>query len=341
METAVIPSPNGTAPALFPDMADRRHEHIRKVRKFRKIMKFTSALGVLLTAMAVGFHALAAYALTRPIVSPLSSNPLEAIDTPYVEVQFPSTNGKTVLEGWYIPARESVSTVIFSHGYGANREESWVPIYDLAKAAHMQNYNVLMFDYGFVQPEHRFTGGVQETRELLGAVEFAKQQGAEHIYIWGFSMGAGTALQAALVSPDIDGMILDSTFLLSPDTLYHNIRAFTGLPRFPSVPLLQLLFPLVSGGARMQDIPYETIARTQYDIPIYMIHGQLDSKAPYEVAQAIANNQSSHPLSGFWLLPDGQHELLYIVNRKQYLTNTLSFLDRVSQFGRSDALAMH
>lgn len=52
--------------------------------------------------------------------------------------------------------------------------------------------------------------------------------------VWGFSMGAGTALQTGLVSEDIDAMILDSTFLLEPDTLYHNIKQNIDLPRQPS-----------------------------------------------------------------------------------------------------------
>ncbi len=32
------------------------------------------------------------------------------------------------MQGWYIPADKDVNkTIIFSHGYGANREETWVP----------------------------------------------------------------------------------------------------------------------------------------------------------------------------------------------------------------------
>src|SRR5690606_28567965 len=135
----------------------------------------------------------------------------------------PSRNGESHLEGWFIPG-SSKKTVIFSHGYGGNREELWVPFYTLAKELHKQKYNVIMFDYGYVQPDNNriVTGGVQESQELLGAVDFVKNKIGGQVYIWGFSMGAGTALQAALDSEnEITGMILDSTFLLNPDTLYH------------------------------------------------------------------------------------------------------------------------
>lgn len=306
-----------------------------KRRSFLARPRFWLALLLTLTAsvlaLTVAFHAYVAWLLARPIIAPLSSNPLEAIGVPYEEVTFPSINQTSKLDGWYLPAEGSTRTVIFSHGYGANREESWVPMYDLAKAAHMQNFNVLMFDYGFVHPEQVVTGGVQETFELLGAVDFIKQKNAKQIFIWGFSMGAGTALGAALQSEDITGMILDSAFILSPDTLYHNIRQHADLPRFPSLSLIRMFFPVMNG-VNMNQIPYEKILQNTYKIPMFMIHGMLDEKAPYEQAQIIMDNQTAQqPLSKLWLLPKGHHELIYSVNKREYLQKTLSFLEQVSR----------
>lgn len=281
-------------------------------------------------AAAVSFHAYIAWLLGRPVIAPLSSNPMEAIGVPYEEVTFPSTNLRSTLEGWYLPAENATRTVIFSHGYGANREESWVPMYDLAKAAHMQNFNVLMFDYGFVHPEQVVTGGVQETFELLGAIELAKQKGSKQIFIWGFSMGAGTALGTALQSEDITGMILDSAFILSPDTLYYNIRQHADLPRFPSVGLLRLFFPVMNG-VSMSQLPYERILDTSYPIPLFLIHGMQDEKAPYQLAEDVFANQKDQPLSKLWILPEGHHELIYSVNKREYLQKTLSFLEQASR----------
>lgn len=287
------------------------------------------SLVFVVTIIVVGFHGYIAWLLGRPTIAPLSSNPLEAIGVPYEDIRFPSANGQSVLDGWYLPSADSKSTVIFSHGYGANREELWVPLYDLAKAANMLQYNVVMFDYGFVKPEQTVTGGVQETQELLGAIQYAKQMGAEQVFVWGFSMGAGTALQAALVSKDISGMILDSTFLLTPDTLYHNIRQHVDLPRFPSLNLVRFFFPYMNG-ASLKQVPYENVIEHKYDIPIYMIHGKLDEKAPFEQALQLFDNQKEQTQSKLWLLPKGKHELIYIVNQKEYLKRTLSFLQDVS-----------
>lgn len=278
---------------------------------------------------AVGFHAYVAWLLGRPVIAPLSSNPLEAINVPYEDVSFASANQTTILGGWYLPAAESTRTVIFSHGYGANREESWVPMYDLAKAAHMQSFNVLMFDYGFVDPQRVVTGGVQETFELLGAIDLVKEKGAEQIFVWGFSMGAGTALGAALQSKDITGMILDSSFILSPDTLYYNLQQYAQLPRFPSLGLIRLFFPMMNG-VSMDQLPYERILKASYNIPLLLIHGMEDEKAPYQLAQQVYDNQKDQPLSQLWILPEGRHELIYSVKKREYLQRTLSFLETAS-----------
>lgn len=303
----------------------RRSEHTRS----HFVLAMLLSLVFVAAATAVAFHGYIAWLLGRPAIAPLSSNPLEAIGVPYEDIRFASANRQTVLDGWYLPAAGSDRTVVFSHGYGANREELWVPIYDLAKAAHMLQYNVLMFDYGFVKPEQTVTGGVQETQELLGAIQYAKSKGAAQVFVWGFSMGAGTALQAALFSQDIAGMILDSTFLLTPDSLYYNIRQHIDLPRFPSLDLIRFFFPFVNG-ASLKQVPYRNVISNKYDIPIYMIHGKLDDKAPYEQALQVYAKQSGQAQSKLWLLPKGRHELIYITNKKEYLQRTLSFLQDVS-----------
>ncbi|WP_248931084.1 alpha/beta hydrolase [Paenibacillus hamazuiensis] len=295
--------------------------------KRRWLLIVIMSLLLLMTSLILAFHAYIAWTLARPHVDPLKSNPLKAIGTPYEDVVFPSANGKTEVSGWYIPG-STHKTVIFSHGYGANREEIWVPIYALAGALNKQGYNVLMFDYGFVHPELTVTGGIQESQELLGAIDFVKQREASKIFVWGFSMGAGTALQAALQTKDIDGMILDSTFILDPETLYHNMKQYVNLPKFPSLPLVKLFFPILNG-VSLKQIPYQKVMETKYTMPIYFIHGQKDLKAPYEIVEDIYKNQVN-PESQLWLLPNGEHEWIYQPNKRTYLNRTLGFLNELA-----------
>jgi len=293
------------------------------------VMLASLALAALIAGAiaVVGLYAYIAWILARPDVAPLQSNPLDAVHLPYEDVSFPSAAGDHRLEGWYIPASEPTDrTIVFSHGYGGNREEIWVPIYELARFAHEQGFNALMFDYGYVyHPERVVTGGANESLDLIGAVRYAKSRGADEVVVWGFSMGAGTALQAALGENGIDAMILDSTFVLEPDTLYHNLKQYADLPREPSLTLLRWLYPLVNGSG-MQEVPYQTIKHAAYDIPILMIHGTLDERSPYAIVQGIASNQTKHDASDFWLVPNATHELVYRKEKEEYVRRAAEFL---------------
>ncbi|MDF9844698.1 MULTISPECIES: alpha/beta fold hydrolase [unclassified Paenibacillus] len=277
----------------------------------------------------IALHGYIAWVLSNPTVAPLYSTPMIAKGLEYEDVSFPAQDGSRTMQGWYIPSEGSTKTIVFSHGYGANREESWVPMYDLAHYAHSLNFNVVMFDYGFASQINKdiATGGKKESQQLLGAINFAKERGAREIVVWGFSMGAGTALQAGLVTKDVDAMILDSTFLLEPDTLYHNIKQNIDLPRQPSLEIMELLFPVLNGTG-LNQIPYAKVKKEDYPFPILFMHGTKDDKAPYPIAEELAANQSN-PYSDSWIIEDSHHELLFREHPREYLRRVSAFLGNV------------
>lgn len=277
----------------------------------------------------ISLHAYIAWILSNPTVAPLYSNPMIAKGLAYEDITFPAHDGSRMMQGWYIPAKGSTKTIVFSHGYGANREESWVPMYDLAHYAHRLNFNVVMFDYGFAAQVNKdiATGGKKESQQLLGAVQFAKERGAREIVVWGFSMGAGTALQAGLLTKDVNAMILDSTFLLEPDTLYHNIKQNIDLPRHPSLEIMEMLFPLLNGTG-LNQIPYAKVKSEDYPFPILFMHGTKDDKAPYPIAEKLAANQTN-PYSDSWIVEGSHHELLFREHPREYLRRVSSFLGNV------------
>lgn len=302
----------------------------RMVRLKHILLALTLSVIFFLVFCFIALHGYIAWVLSNPTIAPLYSNPKLAKDMEYESVMFASIDGKQTLEGWYIPAN-SERTIVLSHGYGANREESWIPMYDLAHYAHNMNFNVLMFDYGFASrtsKEHA-TGGKEEKQQLLGAIQLAKQRGAKEIIVWGFSMGAGTALQAGLETKDVDAMILDSMFLLEPDTLYHNIKNQIDLPRHPSLEILELLFPVLNGTS-LDQIPYTEVKKKDYPFPILFIHGTNDDKAPHPIAEKIAANQT-HPYSGSWIVEGARHELIFREYPREYLRRVSTFLGKVLQ----------
>lgn len=308
------------------DVSSPVHLSPRRISLKHVVVAFLLSILFFLLFCFISLHGYIAWVLSNPTVAPIYSNPKLAKNLDYEDVRFPAADHSRFMNGWYIPAENSTKTIVFSHGYGANREESWVPMYDLAHYAHGLNFNVLLFDYGFADHSNSevATGGKKESQQLLGAIELAKQKGAEEIVVWGFSMGAGTALQTALVSTDIDAMILDSTFLLEPDTMYHNIRQNIALPRHPSLEIIGMLLPVLNGTSLGQ-IPYQEVKTKDYPFPVFFIHGTEDVKAPYPIAEQLAANQTN-PKSGVWIVEGSHHELIFREHPKEYLRKVSSFL---------------
>lgn len=295
----------------------------------RLILQVSLGAACLFAALVIAFHGYVAWSLSHPKVAPLVSNPKLAKNLDYSAVTFLSKDSRTWVDGWWIPAAESSKTVVLSHGYGANREESWVPMYELADLLHGLEYNVLMFDYGFANHNRPTpaTGGRLESQQLLGAIQYARQQGSEELIVWGFSMGAGTALQAALHSDPIDAMILDSTFLPDDNTLYHNLSQHINVPKNPSVSLIRWFFPLMTG-TRLEQIPSAEVQQTSYDFPIFLIHGTADEKAPTYLSENVAKAQKNE-LSQLWVVPDAIHEMIFRTHPEEYIKRTTAFLEQV------------
>lgn len=323
---AGLPALPGHAPA-YPQV---QAGPARRVNRKYSMAAAAAALIMLLLLLITAAHGYIAWQLAYPYVAPLESNPWEARNLAYEDFTLPAGSDGPAVNGWYIPASgDGKRTVVFSHGYGTNREEAWVPMYDLAALVNRLHYNVILFDYGYASAADRrpATGGIEESRQLLKAVRHAKLLGADEVIVWGFSMGAGTALQAALQTNDITAMILDSTFIADPDTLATNLAAHSPVPGFPRADLVQLFFPLWAG-VRLDQIPAEQVKQTAYNIPLFIIHGTGDTKAPAAIAETIAANQH-HPLSSAWIVPNGQHELLYRVHPMEYMHRAAAFLSQV------------
>jgi len=310
-------------------------EHRKNTRFRHFLLAIVVAIFSFLAIIILVSHAIIAWNLAYPYVPSLESNPYDEKELSYEVAVYPSRSGETTVDSWYIPSTMAESrtvskqTIILSHGYGANREETWVPMYDLAELMNELDYNVIMFDYGYASKAYSApaTWGSEEKNQLLAVVDYAQQRGAEKIIVWGFSMGAGTALQAALESDQIDALILDSLFLPSPDTLYTNLQQYVDLPKYPTTTIISELLPLWTNHV-FSNTPAQSILAKHYDIPLYIIHGTDDNKADYHIAEQIAANQHNE-YSSLWVIENGQHELLFRKDPNRYMKNISEFLSNI------------
>jgi pimeloyl-ACP methyl ester carboxylesterase len=326
---SVYPPPS----AAYPSLPLTQLGSVRSLTRLKKILVILALIIVCaFIAAVIGFYGYVAWILGHPIHDKLQSNPQLSVGLPYEDVSFPSLTGKSTINGWFIPSEAaSNKTIIFSHSYGGNREEPWMPIYKIAAALHNKHFNVLMFDYAYANKANQvaFTGGLKESKDLLGAVHYVKQRGAKDVVVWGFSMGAGTTLQAGLQTKDINAMILDSTFIATPDTMFMNLKRKLDLPEYPSKWLIHYMFPLINGSGFNQ-IPYQSVLNTAYSIPIFFIHGKEDERSPYSIIEHLADKQTGNALSSIWLKPKAKHELIYDTDPKGYFKKTMDFVDKIA-----------
>jgi len=115
------------------------------------------------------------------------------------------------LRGWYIPAEDSVKTIIVCSGANGSLDAD----VHGAPWLHEAGYNVLLFNWrahGDSDGEV-VTLGFNERYDLIAAVQFAKSKGAERVGVLGFSMGGSVAIATAAVYEDINAIVADSPFV--------------------------------------------------------------------------------------------------------------------------------
>lgn len=152
--------------------------------------------------------------MVRPPRRPLWATPRDA-GLSYEDIEFPARDGLR-LSGWFLPADASPGpAIILVHGWPGNRLgeaadtimanlSGALPV-DLLRFAHSLHgagYNVLMFDlrnHGQSADGAAVTFGLQESNDLLGAIDHLKRRGdvdERRLGVVGFSMGANTLLYA-------------------------------------------------------------------------------------------------------------------------------------------------
>jgi pimeloyl-ACP methyl ester carboxylesterase len=113
------------------------------------------------------------------------------------------------LTAWYTPPKNG-AIILLAHGYGDNRPE-WIHAL-LAK----KGYGVLAWDaraHGESDGEIS-TISYLEVMDVKAGLDFASSQpDVKHIGAWGGSMGAATMIRAAAEFPQIEALVVDSSFL--------------------------------------------------------------------------------------------------------------------------------
>lgn len=285
---------------------------------------------VLILAVIAAIAAVSGYVgwtLTHPDRKELTGSPLD-VGLTYQNVAFASRGDHLQIQGWLMPAEPNLGTVIFAHGFRANRMQDPIPV--LCRILADRGYNVLMFDFrnsGLSEGELTSVGQY-EVNDLLGAVDYIKQQADlnQEIILIGYSMGAAASILAGSREPDVAAVVADSAFADLSSYLQEDQTVWTQLPPVPFNQTLPLMLPVVSGVDPDQVSPVDEIKNMQ-GRPVLLIHGTDDGFVPVHNSQRL---KDAYPEAQLLHITGADHCQSFNTNQQLYLRTLLDFLDQLA-----------
>ncbi len=180
----------------------------------------------------------------------------------FSEVKVP-VDGAT-LNALYFTVSQSRGVVLFFHGNSGSLKR-WG---EVAESFTSRGYDLFVFDYrGYGKSSGRITSEQQLHDDADRVYRYVRERyPAEHIIVYGRSLGTGIAAQLAVRHPPK---------MLILETPYFSLKDLTAT-LYPYVPGLLLKYPLRTD-----------LALPQIKSPVYLIHGTRDRIIPYHSSERL------------------------------------------------------
>ncbi|NUN70083.1 MAG: alpha/beta hydrolase [Bacteroidetes bacterium] len=247
---------------------------------------------------------------------------------PFDAFRFTAADGESQLSAWFIPAKQPVGTIIYLHGVADNKMAGLL----LAKVFHDHQLNVLLYDArAHGESGGRYcTYGYHERYDVQKAVDAVRRIGLEknivtgNIGVFGTSMGAAVALQAAAVEPRIRSIVSEASFAtLRQITVDYQKR----LMRLPWHFLRNISMKRSESIARFKHREVSPLAAVSHiHAPIFFIHGIEDRFIKYQYTQElfIAANEPKE----VWFVAGANHSDIHETGQKEYEERIVRFFIR-------------
>lgn len=244
----------------------------------------------------------------------------------YSDIRFKARGDNITIAGWFIPNSETKKAIILVHGRNASKQNAISGNFPkLASELHAAGYAVLMLDlraHGESEGK-RYTFGVYERRDVLGAVDWLIAEGFNpgKIGVLGLSLGGSAVIGAAAEEKAIGAVIVDSTFADLNPLVELQWEEESGMPMFllPGVYVMtQVMY-----GYNIQDVkPVNEIVNIP-PRPILIIHCSTDKKVDVSHAEQL---KKAVPSAELVIFEGCSHAETYRDFPDEYSTTLLSFL---------------
>ncbi|MBI3553666.1 MAG: alpha/beta fold hydrolase [Elusimicrobia bacterium] len=247
-------------------------------------------------------YAAAAVALNGGKHIPMTVRP-ETFGLSYDPVEFRSDDG-IELNGWFVPAqRPSGRTIIFCHGWGANKGE----VLKNTAFLQRQGFNLFYFDFRCCGESSgtMLSVGALEARDLDAAVSFVKsRRPGDTLAIYGVSMGSMVAFAGLTRHPELRAAVLECPFSSHNQALARYAWAKFSLPYYPFMPLV-FFFVRQRLGFDPEAASPERLAAGLKAIPILAVCGENDPIAIPAIGRSLIAKLSA--AGELWVVPGAGH----------------------------------
>ena len=254
----------------------------------------------------------------------------EYVAPAHEDVSFKTSDGLTLKGWWYVAPSSRQRAVVLVHGKDQDRIDSSFAHGRIARALLERGYSALLFDLrGHGESEGMRWGlGGLEARDVAAAVDLAAQRAAisrSRVAVIAESMGAGSAMTALPLVPDVGPMVMDSVYTSAATVIDEVGPSVSGLPSWftPGMVLMaRLVFGLdvdaVRPIAQVRAHPERAFLFIQcrQDQTVAMHHG-LEMKAA-----------SANPATELWLVEDCGHVKAFTRYPAEWLSHVVAFLER-------------
>jgi pimeloyl-ACP methyl ester carboxylesterase len=288
------------------------------------------SLLILLLIAYFAISLIAATLLTVPYRRWIEGNPAQ-VGLQYQDVSFLSRGDRIRLTGWFIPAdaeAQNRRVIILAHGIdGCRTCEFQGRALDFAAAMQRRGFSIFMLDlrgHGKSDDAH-FTFGLDERRDIQGAVDWLQAQGFQpgKIGLLGMSMGAASSIGAAADEPAIGALVSDSAFADVYSIMQAEFPKQSGLPGF-FLPATTFMTRFVIGQDLSNARPVAEIGRVA-PRPVLVIHATGDQLVPQSHAEQLS---AAAPGSQLWVVPGSGHAHAYDYNPQAYIERVGTFFEQ-------------
>lgn len=257
------------------------------------------------------------------------------------------SNERIGRKGILVKRDNAIATVLILHGYTRDK-------FDVGPfRIFLSDYNCFTFDFrahGEYIEDQCSTLGYDEIYDIFAAIDYLKSRpdlSDKPIFIFGFSMGAASAIEAQSIDPTLcDAMFLDAPFTSSVDVLHKIISklkiGFWGyefdlpgcglLEKYAFNPYVQSVIRyLLKKMVNMHAIDIETLVKPinpvesikNVTIPTYFVVCKNDSKSSPEAVEQIYDNAAGY--KRLWITNGREHCDSVFNDPEEYLIRLNNF----------------